>query len=206
MLDFDGTIVDSNNIKYKAFFDVVEKMGRSDDGLLQSILEYGSALTRYDVADRLARELGPSFDKVKFLELYSLQCRNEVGGAPFVAGALEFLNYLFEQNIPLVLSSATDENDLKFQSVELGIAGYFELIMGSPSHKIDHMEAVLTYFECETKDILSIGDSHSDYNVAVKVGVEFIGIGDSFDLESKAPTSFQNFLTLSQHFIETRQP
>lgn len=180
-------------------------MDISDDSLLRSILESGLAPNRYDVAESLARELGPSFDKAKFLELYSMQCRNEVVGAPFVEGALEFLNYSLEQNIPLVLSSATDENDLKFQIVELGIERYFQLIMGSPCYKIDHMEAVLTYFECEPEDILSIGDSHSDYNVATEVGAAFIGIGDAFDLESEAPTSFQNFLTLSQYFIETLQ-
>lgn len=205
VLDFDGTIVESNNIKHDAFFDALEKMNWPKAKLLEGILETGPTLTRYDIADRLAYELGPSFDKPRFLDLYSRQCKNQVADAPFIPGASAFMHYLFGNNIPMVLSSATDESDLKFHVSEMGIAAYFELIMGSPRHKIDHMQAVFTYFGCETGDVLSIGDTHSDYNVALETNVAFVGIGNAFDSVLKTPISFKNFFTLSQYFIETRR-
>ena len=65
----------------------------------------------------------------------------KVVGAPFVPGALEFIqgNYKYYD---LFISSGTPENELKEIMIQKKIYNYFISIFGSPDKKIKHVTTI----------------------------------------------------------------
>ena len=70
---------------------------------------------------------------------------------------------------------------------------YFDSINGSPESKDQHIKKILRNWKYKKKDIIFIGDSLNDYNVAKKNGIIFFGIKNEFNNFDKLKHGFTDF-------------
>ena len=98
MFDFDGTLVDSNEIKREAFFTVSDHLSSSQE-IMFEILNMTDLGDRYDIFNRYSKRLNEEFkfliDEDFLVEKYSAICEENVSLAESILGFEIFLG-----NIP----------------------------------------------------------------------------------------------------------
>jgi phosphoglycolate phosphatase-like HAD superfamily hydrolase len=71
--------------------------------------------------------------------------------------------------------SGSDENELQFLAVALGLKEYFVSIHGSPVPKKDLVDKILTTYRYDPFEIVFIGDSINDLEAASAHNIDFVG-------------------------------
>ena len=197
IFDFDGTLVDSNDIKRKSFYSVTEDIAGAGN-LLDKILSTPESGDRYNIFETLSKELklvnNIIVDSSKLSNLYTELCEHEVSCAPEIEGVSKTVNELKKTGIKLFISSATPENTLKRIIEKRKWDEMFDMVLGSPYSKIDHVAKILEDNNLTVSGILYVGDSEVDKNTALKVGCKFIGIGKNLKRFSSKPSIFLNTL------------
>ena len=195
IFDFDGTLVDSNDIKRKSFYSVTKDIAGAGN-LLDKILSTPESGDRYDIFETLSKELklvnNIIVDPSKLSNLYTELCEYEISRAPEIEEVSKTINELKKTDIKLFISSATPENTLK-RIIEMRKWNeMFDMVLGSPYSKIDHVAKILKDNNLTVSDIIYVGDSEVDKNTALKIGCKFIGIGSSSKRFSAKPTIMLN--------------
>lgn len=176
IFDFDGVILESLDVKTKAFLKVYDEYPECADIISKYHLQNGG-VSRYDkfiyinknildipINEANIEEMANTFSEAVFDEI--LRC-------PFVEGALEFIKK-YSQISKLYIASGTPDDELKQIVEKRDISGYFEGIYGTPKTKA---EIILDIIESEcicNDDVCFIGDAITDYDGAQKAGVPFI--------------------------------
>lgn len=106
---------------------------------------------------------------------YSGLVKKEVIDAPDVPGAKRFLNQFFTK-VPLYLSSATPQGELVEILTARSIDRFFKDVFGDPPcAKSDAVQRVLKREKLLPGEVVFIGDSVTDLQVATSAGLTFIG-------------------------------
>jgi len=175
--DFDGVIVESLDIKTKAFAELFESEGPD---AVKKVTEYhlnNSGVSRYDkirfiYKNMLGRPLGD--DEFRALcEKFSKLVKNAVIAAPAVKGAMGFLEK-YSSFYKCFLVSATPEKEIKDIIDKRGMARFFLEVYGSPAKKTDLVKKVLLSARIDPDEALYVGDALSDYEAARENGVNFV--------------------------------
>lgn len=182
--DFDGTIVESVEIKTEAFR---ELFGVYPDRL-ERIMAYHlshNGISRFVKFKHIYEEiLGIPFDdelRQRVGRRFSEVVFRRVVGCPFVRGAEEFLRR-FSSRVPMYLVSASPEDELTRVVAARGLAAHFRGVYGSPETKPDHVRRILAREATAPGEALYVGDSVEDYRVARSLGIPFIGRRNQEDL------------------------
>ena len=77
----------------------------------------------------------------------------------------------------MFLLSLENEKEVRKIAKKCGIAKHFDEILGGPTSKIDHLKHVLKKYNLKRKDVVYIGDAHSDVTAARKMGIKMVLIG-----------------------------
>ena len=101
----------------------------------------------------------------EFLLLYNQICLELYGKASFTNGLTDFLNQ--DRSIKYVASGG-DQEELRRVFLEKGILHFFSDILGSPSTKEEIVLQILRKVDIERSEIVFIGDSMKDLEVALK--------------------------------------
>ena len=178
--DFDGVILDSVDVKTKAF----AKMFR----------EYGPEVEIRVVEYHLNNGGGSRFDKFRYyyeeilnkpvneeiIKSLSKQFSNLVVdgvlASPFISGAKESLKVLKKNSIPAYIVSGTPDNEIRLIIEKKGLNNYFKEVHGSPKKKWEICREIITKENYNPQNCLFIGDAMSDYEAAQKNGICFLGI------------------------------
>ena len=174
--DFDGTLVDSNEIKRGGFFEIFSAYAGSP-AVVDRILRDHPDENRSGVCTRVHAELEARAemtlpDATAFIEAYSKLCDDRVTGCPAVPGALRALEGLA---LPLYVDSATPEEPLQ-RVVELrGWAHFFRGVFGQPASKVDNLSRIASREGLETAEILLVGDGPPDREAALEFGCAYLG-------------------------------
>lgn len=183
MFDFDGTLVDSNEIKREAFFTVSNHLSSSQK-IMSEILSMSDLGDRYDIFNRYSKRLKEEFkfviDEVFLVEKYTEICEENVSQAESILGFDSLLNYLKKTDIKLIISSATPTITLKKIIMNRKIDHFFDHIYGSPESKVEHIKKVIKDNNIIPKEILYVGDSEDDMQASVISGSFFIGVGNDY--------------------------
>jgi len=177
ILDFDGVVVESVDIKTEAFRELFQGCENVDD-IVQYHLQ-NNAISRFikfkyicenflgrEYNEEAEKELGKKFSEIVF---------QKVAECPFVAGAEEFLR-VFSKIHPIYLVSATPQQELGRIVMKRNIQSYFKEVWGSPpGSKIDFVKQALQDENIHPEEAIYIGDMIEDYKVAQKTGVQFVG-------------------------------
>lgn len=177
IFDFDGVLVESNDIKTRAFAALFRPFPEHHDEMMAYHHTHVSASRvakiDYFVASCLGR---PEDDRLRAsLEAeFSRLTVDLVSNCQAVAGAEALLANL-SGRIPLYLASVTPQTDLETILTRRSLRRIFRGVYGCPPWtKPDAMRDVLRREGILPQDAVLIGDSEGDRRAAVEVGVNFI--------------------------------
>ena len=195
VLDFDGTLVDSNKIKDCAFDTIFREWPDHRESMMRWHLAHNSIdrreKFRYFVEDVLA--LSGHDDLIegltrRFGELTSAA----IVECSFIKGAEDFLKHIRDL-FAVYLVSATPLSDLEQIIEARGLNGYFKTVWGAPIIKTDTLKKIMIKEKVLANEIVFIGDSPEDQQSAKDLGVLFIGIQSDRDLNDSIHPVFANF-------------
>jgi len=178
--DFDGVILDSVDVKTKAFGKMFEAYG-SD--VQKEVVQYHSENCgvsrfekfRYYYENILNIKIGES-EIQELSKQFSELVVEGVIDSPFIRGAFETLELLKERQIPSYVVSGTPHDEINFIVKKKGLSGYFEEVHGSPRKKWEISSEIVGSRGYNSERCLFIGDAMTDYHAAKKTGMQFLGI------------------------------
>jgi phosphoglycolate phosphatase-like HAD superfamily hydrolase len=183
--DFDGTLVDSNAIKRKTFFEVVAAHD-PEGAVAAEVLDEIRPGDRYAVTREVARILRdrgalPADADVAqwaqtWAEEYGRRCEAAVSRCPEIPGAGRALAWLEGRGIPRYINSATPEPSLRRTLERRPARPEFRLILGGPAGKLANLERIRADAGCEASGVLMVGDGEDDRSAAAEFGCPFVGI------------------------------
>lgn len=176
-LDFDGVIVESTEIKTKAFARLFALEGQEIAG---KVIEYhlrNAGVSRYEKFRFIYKEIlrrPLSEEELQALcYMFGRFVKEDVVKAPYVKGAFEFIKK-YARGYKLFIISATPQEEIVGIAEKKGIKHFFTAIYGSPKQKYDAVREVLNGEKIEAQEALYIGDALSDFLAAKDNGVRFI--------------------------------
>ncbi len=174
--DFDGTLVDSNDIKRQALYDVVAGQDGSEE-ILTELLALPDPPDRYGLFSAIVERLGlPESQDQAWIADYSARCEAgilaRIGGWP----VLPLLEALRARGIALFINSATPQSDLRQVVARSLLAAHITESFGKPASKVHNLSAISEMAQCALASILVVGDGEDDRLAASRAGCRFVGI------------------------------
>lgn len=177
ILDYDGVIAESNDIKTFAFRDLfrneteenIEKLISfhiSNEGIsrIEKINYFYTKILRKEISDDELSSLSLCFSKL---------VKNKVIACKKVEGVRKFLkNNSFKYKF--FISTGTPTNEMKYILEQTDMEIYFQEILGSPETKIEHISFILKKYKYKEEELIFIGDSKTDLLAAKKYKIKFI--------------------------------
>ena len=176
-LDFDGTLVESNNIKDKVFDTIFSEWPDHRDHMMRWHLE-NNAIDREGkfrhFVENVLGQINRSELVDELVKRFSLQTMKNVSECEYVSGAVEFLE-LFYRHYPVYLLSATPQKDLDKILKLRRLEHYFVQVYGAPIKKASVLKDIAVNNMVCPNQIVYIGDSPEDKIAAEEAGTQFIG-------------------------------
>jgi phosphoglycolate phosphatase-like HAD superfamily hydrolase len=178
VLDFDGVLVESNEMKTRAFEDLAALYPEHSKAMMAYHLANFSR-PRHEKFEHFVNQLmGRPGDEgllQRMGQQFSDLVVSRVVASPFVHGAEAFLE-IFSRRLPLYVSSVTPQDELRRIIRMRGMESYFQDIYGDPPRsKVEAIRYVLSQHALTPSQLIFVGDSPSDFRAATETGVEFLG-------------------------------
>lgn len=190
VFDFDGTLVESNEIKRRVFYEVTEDIIGAAS-VLDELLSAPDSGDRYNIFELLIKNLKlrqkDGFSAAYLSSLYTKICEQRISDAPEVGGAFSVLSEFKKLRVKMFVSSATPTSTLQRIIDMRGWSDLFDGIMGSPDCKEDHLRSILISNNYSLSEVIYIGDSEVDQKAALFIGCKFIGIGKNWNRFDRRP-------------------
>jgi phosphoglycolate phosphatase-like HAD superfamily hydrolase len=177
--DFDGVIIDSNEVREFGFRKIFASYPASQVDDLIKYHNKNGGLSRY-VKIRFFYEniLNQSIsdeDVAKYAEEFSVVMRDELIKKKYlIEETVEFLENV-QNDFIMHIVSGSDQKELRFLCQELDVAKFFLSIHGSPVHKNELVKNLIEDNDYSAKELVLIGDSINDYEAAKINEIDFIG-------------------------------
>lgn len=183
VFDFDGTLVDSNEIKRRAFDEVTAPWDPTGARLAAALDGPGD---RFDVMGRFARTVAqagelpsgrsPDAWAGALADAYGRICEDAIAAAPEIPGAGAALRWLRERGVARFVSSATPQLPLERVVARRGLAPWLDAIHGRPASKPEHLAAIARRTGFGRRELLVVGDGEDDRQAALAFGCAFAGV------------------------------
>ena len=200
-LDFDGTLVESNAIKDKAFDSIFCEWPEHRVAMMQWHLAENTMPRdekfRYFVEiilgqqgnDKLIERLTRRFSELSYKAIVN---------CPMVDGAKEFLDE-YASKVQLFLVSATPHNELNKILKARFLKRYFKQIQGAPINKVEVLKKFISVNKISPDEMLYIGDSPEDLKTAKTIGSHFIGRKSCRELNTSTYPVYPDFVKIKVH-------
>tara|TARA_B100002003_G_scaffold247841_1_gene280232 strand:- start:227 stop:871 length:645 start_codon:yes stop_codon:yes gene_type:complete len=178
IFDFDGVLVESVNVKTRAFAKMFEDKGEEvvrqvtsfhlkNGGMTRDkkIMFYYNEILMCPLSDEKLEELCDTFSRLVV---------DEVIRSPYVEGAKEFLEKFYSE-IDFYVVSGTPEQELREIVKRRGMSLFFKGVFGSPVQKGEIAKMILKQNGYNSKEVVYVGDSIADLRGAIESGTRFIG-------------------------------
>ena len=178
IFDFDGVLVESVNVKTRAFAKMFEDKGEEvvrqvtsfhlkNGGMTRDkkIMFYYNEILMCPLSDEKLEELCDTFSRLVV---------DEVIRSPYVEGAKEFLEKFYSE-IDFYVASGTPEQELREIVKRRGMSLFFKGVFGSPVQKGEIAKMILKQNGYNSKEVVYVGDSIADLRGAIESGTRFIG-------------------------------
>lgn len=187
VFDLDGTLIDSNRMKYDAYFTLFpsnDHHAQVIHAVLSEIFEQSRFVILKEILLRLDnRERGPLKQKVdKLAERYNEIVLEGAKTCPEKPGAEKALKRLAPV-YGLYVSSTTPDAALKEIFRFRKWDGYFSAVFGYPHEKSETLRHIITSQKLMRDQVLVIGDGESDKKSAQENGTRFLQVTDQFRFE-----------------------
>jgi phosphoglycolate phosphatase len=207
--DFDGTLVDSNEIKRSAFFEIAKPY--DPDGTdVEQILESPTAGDRYAITRAMAKrylaEPDPADIEALAGELaaaYGERCEAKVIACDEIAGAQGALEELRERGTLLFINTATPLAAVQSILRARKLDHFFQGVYGSDAGKLENLRTIAEQSRIQAEGLVFVGDGEDDRRAAVAFGCEFIGVAvDGRGRFDSAPDTRVRDLTTLPSLVE----
>ena len=177
IFDFDGVIIDSDEIKEIAFR---KSLNSFEKKYVDEFIEYhrnNLGIDRYTKFEYFSKNILKSKEKFNLnlvSNKFSKLVKENISKKIIIK---EVYNFIYEYNIKynfFIISSA-DEIEIKWISKKLNINSYFDEILGSPEIKKNQIRNLILNNRLEKKSTIYIGDTYSDYVAAKSNKIKFYG-------------------------------
>ena len=177
VLDFDGVVLESADIKTRAFGRLFEGEPEYAEAIVRLHLD-NVGLPRSDkfriiYRDILRRPLDET-ELERLGEAFSTIVVEESLACPYVAVASAVLEAHARTHL-LFVASATPQEELREIVGRRGLEQYFRAVYGSPDGKADILRRIIRDWELDPVEVVFVGDALADLEHAKAAGVEFIG-------------------------------
>jgi phosphoglycolate phosphatase-like HAD superfamily hydrolase len=184
--DFDGVILENAHVKTEAFVELFAEHGPEIQAKVKAHHLDNLGISRFKkfewiYANLLDRPLSAE-SSAQLGEQFSSLALDKVLAAPFVTGAREALTAL--AHLPSFVVSGTPQGELDLIVDRRELRSSFREVHGSPREKPTILLDLLQRHGLAKTELLFVGDGVSDYDAALKVGVEFLA-RDTPDLHDK---------------------
>lgn len=179
VFDFDGTLVDSNQVKYDAYFELFPRDERHAE-VIRDVLAADFEASRYVILAKILDRLGDAprqrAERVEALaEQYNMLALAGVKTCPACPGA-EAVLQAFQFAYALYLSSTTPADALREIVAFREWTGYFRAIFGYPRQKAATLREILQREHVRPENVLVVGDGESDRHAAQETGCRFFNV------------------------------
>ena len=185
VFDFDGTLVDSNEIKRETFFAIAHPWDPSGM-VVAEVFELWPAADRYEKTYKIAEELisrnllprGSSVNKwaSRLVSEYTLQCESAIGSCAEIPGANQLFGELTDQGYLLFVNSATPEEPLRQLLKLRNWNHFFQAVYGAEASKAENLKTISSTTGAARGEIVHIGDQQDDLQAAEQFGCHFIAM------------------------------
>ncbi len=206
VFDFDGTLVDSNPIKHRAFAECFMEFPEQ----LDDILEYcwghhhvpRGEKFRY-VYETILQRAYTSAVAAALHERFDVATTRQIIAAPEIPGATDVLRAVSQRYTTALLSS-TPQEMLVYIVEQRGWSGYFKRIQGAPVDKKAWLRTAQTIQALEGTQVVFFGDTQEDETAAIAAGCRFIRVGGSANgaMAAQGIWSMSDFTSLLPLFSE----
>jgi HAD superfamily hydrolase (TIGR01549 family) len=177
--DFDGVLINSNEIRDQGFIEVLSEFPQIEVEQLLVFHRKNGGLSRYvkfryffenirseSISEEEVKEWADRFSKKMKVLL--------VDEALLIEETISFIKEL-HKIYPMHIVSGSDGNELRYLCEALQIDKYFISIQGSPTPKKQLVSSILSEYGYDKGGCLLIGDSINDYEAAEYNGITFYG-------------------------------
>jgi pyrophosphatase PpaX len=185
VFDFDGTLVDSNDLKLQTFYEVTEPYDPTGTTITRILKQFPNK-DRFVIFQALAREL---FTKnltvtpkdlgnlaAQWAEDYTIKCEKAIELCQEVPGTSETLQWISKQHIPIFINSRTPTTTLKRLVTLRSLHSYISEVYGAPATKSENLRHIQNQTQAKPKEILFVGDSEDDREAAREIDCHFVGV------------------------------
>lgn len=204
--DWNGTLLNDVEACVQAMNIMLTKRNRKliDSKLYKEIFTFPVKKYYETLGFDFTRE---SFEElsVEYIDLYKKLSRK----SPLQESTIEVLDFFKAEKYKQVIISASEQLALEKQAKERGVFYYFDAIIGLDNiyakSKLDNALKFIKNSQVDFEQIVLIGDTYHDYEVAKAIGAEciLIQVGhqnlERFDLDGKA-LIVKDFLELKELF------
>lgn len=176
--DFDGVLMNSNEIRDLGFVRVLSSFPEEKVDKLIEFHKKNGGLSRYvkfryffeeilneEISDEEVNNWAKKFSKI-MLDLL-------IDDSLLIKETIDFVKKEFN-NKEMHIVSGSDQNELRLICCELNLSKYFISINGSPEPKISLVRKILGGYEYKKRECVLIGDSVNDKEAAKMNGIDFI--------------------------------
>jgi len=187
VFDFDGTLVDSNDIKRETFFAVAHPWDSAGEVVAEVFKRWPAAdryKKTYKIAEGLISKGLLSKDSSvqewasRLANEYTEQCENSIGSCAEIAGATQVLNELSEKGFLLFVNSATPVEPLRKLLKLRNWAHFFQSVYGAEACKADNLKQIASKTGVNQNEIVHVGDQADDLLATQQFGCHFVAMAD----------------------------
>lgn len=177
--DFDGVIIDSNEIRTQGFIHIFKSYNKDDVLRLVNFHKENGGLSRYFKINYFFKNiLGTNISEEEIL-IYANNYKKYVLSNLMDKNFLisDSINYIKQnyKNKDMHIVSASDESELNELCNFYNISKYFISLKGSPVSKIDNISSLIIHQEYSRNQVTYIGDSVNDFEAAKSNKINFFG-------------------------------
>lgn len=183
VFDFDDTIVFSEEMKQKVFFNLSHRYGEIginyyNDHINKKLTreEYLKGLSQLIIKKSLIDINSSKYLYTILLNEFSNTVKNNLINSELLPNISEFIEEMHNRGKKLYISSKSKENDILNTLSHKNLLDYFKGIYGLSNSKLKHFEFIKDLENINYEEMCFIGDSKSDYDVSIEKNTKFIGI------------------------------
>lgn len=180
IFDWDGTITDSNYVKTDAFIEIFKETNSQAAEYIRNYQQNNGGVSRFEkyrhyIKHFLHREVSEE-ELNSFGIRYAKLCKEKLLQTPFIPGAIESLQKLKQNNIPVFIVTGSPAEEIKELAAARNLLPFITDIYGSPQTKDILLAMLLQKYKLQPNETVFYGDALTDYNAAKINKIPFIGI------------------------------
>ena len=183
VFDCDGVILDSVDVKARAFGKIVEEYGsEAVTRMVEYHLAHGGVnrFRKFEWFYNVVLGRRISEDELQALSLEFRELVFEgVMHSPLVPGIMETLE-LLHGRLPMYVASGTPHEELLNVLDARNLTRFFEAVYGTPPGKSKLLRRIIEQEGVSPEEALMVGDSLTDLDAAQACGTRFFGVSAAF--------------------------